>query len=295
MKAKRYLAGLIWCVSVSLVYGQAPIETLETTQNAQRVIALSPHSVELLFALGAGKRIIATIDHADYPEQAKSIPRIGGYSGVQIERMLELKPDLVIVWEGGNRLQDIEKMEALGLNVYRSQTNNLENIGQELRVLGGLLGLQTEGDKAADQFNARLTRIRNRYAHKTPVVFFYQLWDEPLRAMAAGSWINTVMASCGGVNIFSDESLDYPQVSVENILVAAPQAIIIPTHHDHGAGMAGAERWRRWPEIPAVKNNRIFFIDGNTLHRFTTRILDGMAEVCRAFDVVRSNVPAPDM
>lgn len=283
----KTLVGILCYFAASFASGQQHVEKPLATNDAHRIIALSPHSVELLYVLGAGERIIATTDFADYPAEAGDIPRVGGFNGIQIEKILELNPDLIIAWEEGNKIQDIEKMEMLGLNVYRSQTKVLEHIAQELIILSQFLGIQTQGEKAAKAFTTRLNKIRKDNTHKTSVSFFYQLWDEPLRALAAGSWINTVMENCGGVNVFNDEHLDYPQVSIENILVSAPQAIIIPSNH--GALLAGAERWRAWPEIPAVKNEHIFFIEGDLLHRFSTRILDGMEKVCRAFDKVRAS------
>lgn len=252
-----------------------------------RIIALSPHSVEMLFVLGAGDRIIATTKYSNYPAEAENIPRIGGYNGIQIERVLALKPDLIIAWMDGNKIEDIEKMEQLGLNVYRSKTRSLDNIPNELIKLGKLIGLVDSAEKAAKAFNARLQTIRLNNDTKPAVRFFYQLWDEPLRAMAAGSWINTVMAACGGENVFNDTALDYPEVSIENVLIASPEMFIIPSHH--GTETAGVDKWRKWPEIPAIANDQVYFIDGDLLHRFSTRVLDGMDKVCTAFDKVRAS------
>jgi vitamin B12 transport system substrate-binding protein len=259
----------------------------ESSPTLNRIIALSPHSVEMLFAIGAGDRIIATTKFANYPAQAESIPRVGGYNGIQIEKILTLKPDLIIAWMDGNKIEDIEKMERLGLNVYRSKTRSLDNIPNELIKLGKMIGLTDSGRHAAEAFNARIVKIRLENKHKTPVKFFYQLWDEPLRAMAAGSWINTVMAACGGENVFNDPMLDYPEVSIENVLIAAPEAFVIPSHH--GSYTASVDKWRKWPEIPAIANDQIYFIDGDLLHRFSTRVLDGMEQVCKAFDKVRAS------
>jgi vitamin B12 transport system substrate-binding protein len=252
-----------------------------------RIIALSPHSVEMLFVLGAGDRIIATTKFSNYPAQAKSIPRIGGYNGIQIERVLALKPDLIIAWMDGNKIEDIEKMEKLGLNVYRSKTRSLDNIPHELIKLGKMIGLADSGEKAAKAFNTRLQNIRLENETKPPVSFFYQLWDEPLRAMAAGSWINTVMVACGGENVFNNPALDYPEISIENVLIASPEVFFIPSHH--GSYTASVDKWRKWPEIPAIANDQIYFIDGDLLHRFSTRVLDGMEQVCIAFDKVRAS------
>jgi vitamin B12 transport system substrate-binding protein len=247
-------------------------------KGAQRIIALAPHAVELLYMLGAGDRIIATTQYADYPAEAKDIPRIGGYSGIQIERVLELKPDLIIAWKGGNKDQDIEQMQALGLPVYLSITKNLDDIPK--------LGLQDTAKQSAQTFNRQLAQIREENKGKPKVTVFYQLWSEPLRAMAAGSWINELVTGCGGVNIFSDTSLDYPQVSIENVLLEKPEVIIIPSQH--GSKVEAGEKWASWPEIPAVKNQHIHFINGDILHRFSGRILQGMQAVCDVLDQARS-------
>ena len=258
----------------------------QSNQAAQRIIALAPHAVELVYLLGAGDRIVGTTEYADYPIEAKQIPRIGGYSGIQIERVLELKPDLIIAWKSGNKDEDIKKMQSLDLPVYLSITKSLDDIPKEMRSLGKLLGLEKIAKKKADEFNVKLTEIRKANSQKKPLKVFYQLWSEPLRAMAAGSWINELVTACGGVNIFNDSGLDYPQVSIETVLLNQPDVIVIPSHH--GSKTEAGDIWHKWPEIPAVKNNHIFFINGDIVHRFSARILLGMAEMCDQFDTVRA-------
>lgn len=251
----------------------------------QGIIALSPHSVELLFLLGAGDQIIATTSFSDYPEEAKSIPIVGGYNGIQIEKVLSLKPDLIIAWEGGNKLDDIDQLERLGLNVYRTQTNSLSEIASELRRLGELIGIPERANNEADKFLNGLAKLKKQYAHKKTIRFFYQLWNAPLQAMAEKSWINEMLVGCGGENIFNESINEYPHVSIENILEEQPDVIIIPSHHGHGLGEG--DFWKKWPEIPAVKNNRIFYVNGDLLHRFSVRALEGMKTVCEHLDSVR--------
>lgn len=270
---------IILCLSV---HYYASAEELK----AQRIIALSPHAVELLFLLGAGGQIVATTSFADYPEAAKSIPVIGSHNGIQIEKILSLKPDLIIAWEGGNKLGDLDQLERLGLNVYRTHTNSLTEIADEIRQFGMLLGIPTLANSEADKYLNGLAELKHHYAQKTPVRFFYQLWSEPLRAMAAKSWINEMLTGCGGENIFNTSTSDYPQVSIENVLAEKPDVIIIPSHHGHGLGEG--DFWGKWPEVPAVKNNRIFYVNGDLLHRFSIRTLEGMKSVCEHLDSVRS-------
>ena len=262
------------------------ISQAQSESGAQRIIALAPHAVELVYMLGAGDRIVGTTEYADYPEAAKNIPRIGGYSGIQIERVLELKPDLIIAWKGGNKDQDIAQMQALGLPVYLSITKKLDDIPKEMLSLGNKLGLVEKAQKAALAFNQTLAKLRSDSQHKSKVSVFYQLWSEPLRAMAAGSWINELITGCGGVNVFDDASLDYPQVSIETVLLAKPQVILIPSQH--GNKIEAGDKWAPWPEIPAVKNKQIHFINGDIVHRFSGRILQGMQAVCDVLDEARA-------
>ncbi len=258
----------------------------EEPSAAKKIVALSPHSVELLFALGAGDRIVATISFADFPEAAKTIPRVGGYNGLQLESILSLKPDLIVAWEGGNPSDDIDQLERLGLRVYRSETKRLSDIEKEVLELGRLTGLNARAEELAADFRVKWEQLQFKNKHKQAVSFFYQLWKEPLRTMAAGSWINEIMTSCGGVNVFNDKSLDYPQVGLEAILKAKPSAIIVPSHH--GSDLGDAKQWSQWTEIPAIQNQHIFSINGDLLHRFSLRVIEGMREVCAALDKVRA-------
>lgn len=277
-KKMLIIYAVYFCVFSSSVYSAKP--------NELRLIALAPHVVEMLYLLGVGDQIVATTSFADYPEEAKKIPVIGGYNGIQIERVLTLKPDLVIAWEGGNKKDDLEQLERLGIKVYRTKTDKLEEIAVELKVIGRLVGREAEAEKESALFLKQLSEIRQQNQNKVKVKFFYQLWNEPLRAMAAESWINSLVEGCGAVNIFDQSNGDYPQVSIENIISGMPEIIIIPSHHGHGLGEG--DFWKKWPEIPAVKTNSIIYVDGDLLHRFSVRSLLGMDNVCAHIDKLRN-------
>ena len=281
MPVLKQMIKMILCLCLA---AEIQADVLET-QDKQRIIALSPHSVELIFLLGAGDRIIATTSFADFPEAAKLIPVIGGYNGIQIEKVLSLKPDLIVAWESGNKADDLVQLERLGFKVYRSQTRNLAGIADEILNLGQLLDLEDRARSEAEAFNRRLAELKASNAVKRPVAFFYQLWSEPLRTIAGKSWINEMLVGCGGVNIFDETVGDYPQASMETVLERKPEVIIIPSHHGHGLGEG--DFWKKWPEIPAVKNQHMYYVDGDILHRFSVRALQGMQTICAHFDQVR--------
>jgi len=256
---------------------------------AQRIIALAPHSVELLYAIGAGDRIVATTEYADYPKAALKIPRVGNANGIQIERVIELKPDLVIVWQGGNKSADIQKLKSLGVNLLSTQPFKISDISKELRQLGKLTGLEQQANKVIEEVEKRYKEITNKYKSRSKVKTFYQLWHDPLTSIGPDSWLESLLNDCNAENIFKDAFSSYPVVSIESVLVKNPQAIIIP-HHSGDNDLQATEKtriWKKWSEISAVKNGHVSVINGDLLHRFTPRVLDGLQTLCEDIDKVR--------
>jgi len=249
---------------------------------AKRIIALAPHIVESLFAIGVGDKIVGTVSYADFPEQALNIPRIGGYHGMQVEKILQLRPDLIIVWRNGNKVSDIEKLERLGLNIVYSDTNNIDGVAAELRLFGKLTGHEQKAEALAAEFTERLAEIRKTYQGKSPVDVFYQLWSEPLMSVNKETWINQLLETCGANNVFADNSTDYPQLSMENVIVAKPQLIIMP--QENSKTPQPKINWQQWDMIPAVKNNQFMEVDADLIHRFSRRMLIGLQDVCQKID-----------
>ena len=248
----------------------------------QRIVALSPHAVEMLYAIGAGDRIVGTVEYADYPKEALAIPRIGNYAGIQIERVVELKPDLVVTWKTGNRSSDLEKIESLGLRVFDSKPKNISGIADEVRQLGKLTGLDIEANVVAKNILEKHQKIKAKYATKKSVKVFYQLWHDPLRTVGPKSWIHSMIEDCNGHNIFEDTDSDYPLVAFESVLMKNPEVIIVP-HHSGNVG-AKTAIWDSWSSVNAVKNNRLTTINGDLLHRFSPRAIDGLEKLCSSIN-----------
>ena len=250
-----------------------------------RIITLSPHSVDMLYAIGAGDSIIGTVEYSDFPKAALKIPRIGNYSGIQIEKVVELEPDVIVAWKSGNKSTDLEKLESLGLNMHYTHATSIPEISNEILRLGKLTGNESQAQRVVKKLVNRYLKIKNTYANKTPVSVFYQLWHQPLRSVGANGWIASLIKDCGGLNLFNTVKNDYPTVSMETILEKNPQVIIIPHH----SGNEGAKReiWNQWSMIDAVKTNRIFTLNGDLLHRFTPRAVDGLEQLCQRIDEAR--------
>jgi iron complex transport system substrate-binding protein len=260
--------------------------TVTLAQPAQRIVSLAPHVTELLFAVGAGRQIVGAVEYSDYPEAAKAIARVGGYSGFDLEAIVALKPDLVVAWPSGNAQAAVAKLKQLGLKVYLSEPRALDDVAVDLERLSVITGHAAEGQQAASEYRAELKRLQQRYAGATKVRVFYQIWNRPLMTINGQHLIGHVIELCGGQNIFAALPTLAPQVDMEAVLLANPEAII-------ASGM-GYERpewlneWRRWPQLAAVKSNSIYVIHPDLINRHSPRILQGAAQMCEQLQAVRS-------
>lgn len=250
-----------------------------------RLIVLAPHLVESMYEIGAGDQIIATTDHSDYPQAASSIPRIGNYARLQIEKILQLRPDVVVAWRTGNPAEDLLRLEKYNINVVYTQPGKLEDVAEEIRLLGQITGRDSTANRIADDYLMRLETLKNRYNSAMPVSVFYELWARPLRTVAGEAWLQQQIAVCGGDNIFASIDDDYPQVSLEQVLSARPQIIIQPS--THGRGQPDKMDWQKWPNIPAVENAFILTPDADKVHRMTTRMLGEVESMCEGIDKAR--------
>ncbi|NQZ21164.1 MAG: cobalamin-binding protein [Colwellia sp.] len=256
-----------------------------TKTKAQRIVALAPHIVEMLFDIGAGDNIVGAVAYSDYPKAALDIPRVGSYHGMQIEKLLALTPDLVIVWKSGNSQSDIDKMERLGLNVVFSNPVDIADVASELRYFGELTGNQQQAETVALAYEKRLKKLRVENQNKSPIAVFYQLWPEPMMTVNGTTWINQLIEVCQGVNVFKNNPTPYPKISTENVIVAQPHLIVLPD--EDSKNPQPVIDWYKWPEIPAVKNNKFINVDADLLHRFSTRMLSGIEDMCEKIDQQR--------
>jgi len=270
---------------VSLLFASFSGAAVPQQAVPKRIVALAPHIVEMLFDIGAGEQIVGTVEYADFPDAALKIPRIGGYHGIQIEKVLELKPDLVIVWRSGSKDSDIEQMEKMGLNIIYSQPHKIEDVAMELRKLGKYTGHETQAEMVANRYLQRLKKLRHQHENIAPIKVFYQLWPNPMRTINKETWINQLIEVCQGQNVFADNPTPYPQIGIENVIVAQPEIIILPDEKSNKE--QPIINWYKWPEIPAAKHNRFIRINADLMHRFSTRMLDGIEDMCKKIDAFR--------
>lgn len=252
---------------------------------AQRIVSLAPHITELLFAAGAGDKVVGAVEYSDYPPPARNIPRVGSYTRVDLERLLALKPDLVIGWSGGNRRADLEQLEKLGLTLHTTELRRLEDVAGHIERYGELAGSVAVARRAAEAFRARRAALQRRYGARPVVRMLYEIWNQPLMTVNGDHVISDVMRLCGGENVFAGLALLAPSIDVEAVLGANPEVIVASGMNDERPEWL--DDWRRYPALQAVRRDNLFFIPPDLLQRHTPRLLDGAEQLCRALDAAR--------
>lgn len=255
------------------------------TKPVTKIVSLMPHATELLFEVGAGKSIVGAVQYSDYPEEAKAIPRVGGYSALNIEAIIALQPELLIAWPEGNRNRELDRLKALGLPIFVSNPTDFSDIANALLAYGKITGNNALAEKAHQAFNNKLNVLRNNYSDKKKVSVFYQVWNAPLMTQNGNTFISRAIEVCGGVNIFSELAMTNPQVSIEAILVQDPQVIVAS-----GMGESRPEwldDWRQYETLQAVKNNHLYHVSPDLFQRPTSRFLLGTQQLCDAIQNAR--------
>ncbi len=251
---------------------------------AQRIVSLAPHVTELLFAAGAGALIVGTPEYSDYPEDAKRVPRIGNANGIDLERIAALRPDLIVAWQSGNPSWVLDHILQSNMTVFLSEPRKIEDIASNIERLGLLTGNAEVARQASWLFRERYRSLQSKYAQRSPVTVFYQVWSEPLMTINGAHLISAVIRLCGGVNVFTDLPILVPRVGVEAVLQAQPLAIVAAGAKDSQA-LAG---WRKWPQLQAVRKGNLFLIPYDEIARHTPRVLDGAEHLCVALDQARN-------
>jgi iron complex transport system substrate-binding protein len=253
---------------------------------AQRIVSLAPHITEQLFAIGAGDRIVATTDFADYPPAARRLPRVGRAHSVDLERVTAARPDLIIIWGSGFPPAIIDSLRRLQVPVYISEPGSLETIATSLERLGQLTAARDAARVAAD-FRTRVETLRRRYSSRAPLRVFYQIWAQPLMTLAGTHVINEAIRLCGGRNVFEQLASIAPQVAIEAVVAADPQLIV--TAEPGGKPSGALAQWQRFSTISAVRNGRLATLDADKINRDGPRIVNEVAVLCELIDAARED------
>lgn len=250
---------------------------------ASRIVSLAPHATEMLFAVGAGKQVVGVVQHSDYPPEATRLPSVGSGIALDLERILALRPDLVIAWRSGNSAAQIARLRELGIPVYESEPRDYATVATSLERIATLAGNEAAGRAVAQDFRARLDRLKASYGSRRRLTVFYQIWRAPLMTLNGEHLVSQALRLCGARNIFEDLPQLAPTVSTEAVLQADPDAIIASTGEQGDV----LEMWKRFPGMKAVAQGNLLLVDGWTMNRAGPRILDGTEDLCRELDKAR--------
>ena len=275
---------------VSSVWGSCVIDDREreVCSNAPvtRIAALSPGATELAFAAGAGSKVVAVVSFSDYPPAAQEIESVGSPSRLDLERLLALKPDLILAWGTGNPSEQISTLLRLGMRVFYVEPHSFSSIAQDIRDIAQLAGTEASGDVATSAFLKGISDLKTQYSQKPKIRTFYQVWDEPLMTMNGQHYINQVVELCGGINVFSKSPRLIPRLNKEAVLIENPEVIVAGGMGERNAHWL--EWWRAFPELMATKQDNLFFVPPSLLQRPTPRLLEGAKILCEKLDLARS-------
>jgi iron complex transport system substrate-binding protein len=252
---------------------------------AKRIVSLSPGATEMLFAAGAGDRVIATVEYSDEPPAARRIPRIGDAAAIDIERLVALRPDVAIIWPGGGNVAQIEKLTRLGLPLYRQQVDALQDLPQSLRRLGVLAGTSPAAEANARSLEERLARLKREYASDRRLTVLLQVWNRPIYTVGGTQLMSDALRVCGAENVFGDLKVPGPAVDVEAVIARNPDVIV-------AAGPAGEARewladWKRFPDLRAVKNGRLIPFADDSFSRLGPSVITATEGLCKVLAGVR--------
>lgn len=301
--AHRALAGGSCCTLLAVYLlaaflaaplGAAPLRitddsgsTLLFTTPPQRIISLAPNLTELAYAAGLGGKLVAVTAYSDYPPEAKHLPLVGDAFRLDWERLLALKPNLVLGWQSGLSARDRAMFGKLGIKLLVLEPHRLQDIPDTVRALGRLAESPVQAETAARDLEQQQQALARRYAQRPEVRVWLQVAAAPLLTVNGRHILSDVLRLCGARNVFADQPLLTAAVSVEALVAARPQLLLALAD---GPQQETAIR-RDWARLaPGVPTG---FLSPDLLSRAGPRLLQGAASVCRQVEQVRSPVPIP--
>ncbi|MBN2976578.1 helical backbone metal receptor [Pseudomonas lactucae] len=237
---------------------------------AERVVSLAPSLTEIVLELGAADKLVGVLDGGDRPAALVSVPSVGHYGQLNIERLLSLKPDLILLWPGSVGPAQREQLQRLNIPVYVAEPHSLEQLTGQVEAIAQQLGRDDAGRALAAQLRQRLAELRQRYQRAKPLRVFYQVWNQPLYTVGGGQIISDALTVCGARNVFDDLQLPAPQVSIESVLQRDPEVILV-------GDQAQAQAWKVWPAMA----KRVRLVPDKGLERPSGQMLEAVARLCQ--------------
>lgn len=243
---------------------------------AERVVSLAPSLSEIVMELGAADLLVGLLDGGERPAALAQVPSVGRYGQLDMERLLSLKPDLILLWPGSVGPAQRAQLQRLNIPVYVAEPHNLEQLTTQVQAIAERLGRADAGRQLAERLRQRLAELRQRYRRAEPFRVFYQVWNSPLYTVGGGQIISDALTVCGARNVFDDLKLPAPQVSIESVLQRNPELILV-------SDQAQMDAWKAWPTMA----DRVRQVPDKGLERPSGQMLEAVGRLCQ--------VIAPDL
>jgi iron complex transport system substrate-binding protein len=247
-----------------------------------RLVSLSPSLTEIVFALGREDWLVGVTDFCDYPPAARAKPRVGGTMTPDLERMLQVRPSLVLATAEGNPRDLVGHLTRLGVPVLAVKPEGYAGILDSIRLLGRALQAQAAASALVRGMDEQGARIRRAVAGRRRPRVLYLVWSDPLIAAGPASFIHDLLRMAGGENVVQAGAVAYPRVSLEEVVARAPEVILVAGHLDAMDRPSTIVRGGIWQGVPAVRSNRVVPVPGDTIHRFGPRVVEGLGHLARA-------------
>jgi len=262
-------------------------DTVSLASPPQRIVSLAPSNTELLFALDLGPRVVGVTEYCNYPPAADTLPKVAGYSVLNLEIVVAAKPDLVVAARG-NDIEGVQSLRGLGIPVLALDIQSVDQLFEAARKLGQLTGNEREASALSVQLHTRIEAVRKRLERATtrPRVMWGSV-SEPIFTAGAATLIDDIFSLAGGENLGRQAQGAWPQVSLETVVDWQPE-VIITTYHPRGTGsleahIESAQDLDGWKAVPAVRNGRVHYVEADHLNRPGPRMIDALEELVELF------------
>lgn len=247
----------------------------------KRVVSLAPNLTEILFSLGLDEEIVGVSIHCNFPEKAGSRPRVGSYIHLDYEKVLSLRPELIIATGAGNTREMVDRLERWGIPAYVVFPKNFNGVLESIRRVGEVVGREKEAASLSQTMDRRREKVsRLTRGLRRPKVFL-QIGELPIVTVGRGSFGDDLIRLAGGMNLAGDERLMYPRWSVEEVLRRSPEVIVVSSMNPQGDYQRILQDWDRRKGIPAVRDHRVHLIDSDLIDRPSPRLIDGLEQMAR--------------
>jgi len=269
-----FSAGIV-CAETRPMKDQAG-RIVDVPVSPNRVVSLAPSITEIIYDLKCEDRLKGATTYSDFPKAAQKLPKVGSYVYLDLEKIVSLKPDLCIGIKDGNPKAIVMRLESLGIPVYAVNPRSIDSIQSTVLEIGELLQASEKARHMVGEMESRIDYIRQltATAKNQPRVFF-QIGISPIVSAGSDTFIHELIEMAGGINL-AQSYISYPRFSIEEVVVAAPDIMIITSMAREKVFDQIMAKWKQWPNIPAVKNDRIFLVDSNLFDRPTPRLIEGL-------------------